>query len=180
MSRIGKKPIEIPEGVKVKIEGQKIVITGSKGELSREVSPEIQVEIKDGNILLKPRVKTKKSKALWGLERSLLQNMVIGVNQGFEKKLEIRGVGYRAKIEGKDLVLDVGFSHPVKIQVPEDIEISVKENIITVSGIDKAKVGQMAAKIRKVKPPDAYKGKGIRYLGEEIKLKPGKKAVTAG
>ena len=102
MSRIGKKPIEIPEGVKVKIEGQKIVITGSKGELSREVSPEIQVEIKDGNILLKPRVKTKKSKALWGLERSLLQNMVIGVNQGFEKKLEIRGVGYRAKIEGKD------------------------------------------------------------------------------
>lgn len=190
MSRIGKKPILIPEGVEVKIDGQKVTISGPKGELSREVLPEIKVEIENEKIVLSPRKGRKPSarksleegkvKAFWGLERALLQNMVIGVTEGFEKKLEIRGIGYRAKVEEGNLVLEVGFSHPIKIRAPEGIRFAVEGKIVTVSGIDKEKVGQVAAKIRESKPPDAYKGKGIRYLGEEIKLKPGKKAVTAG
>jgi len=180
MSRIGKKPILIPEGVEIKIDGQKVVAKGPKGEFFREVRPEIKVEIKDKNILLAPKIKAKNINAFWGLERSLLQTMVRGVTEGFEKKLELRGIGYRAKLEGENLILEVGFTHPVKISAPKGIHFSVERNIITVSGIDKAKVGQMAAKIRKVRPPDPYKGKGIRYFGEEIKLKPGKKAVTTG
>lgn len=179
MSRIGKKPIEIPEGVQVKIEGQKVTISGPKGEFLREVLPEIKVEIREGKVFLSPQIEIKKTKAFWGLERALLQNMVTGVIEGFEKKLEIRGIGYRAKVEGEDLVLEVGFTHSVKIKTPKNIHFSVQGSIITVSGIDKEKVGQIAAKIRKVRPPDPYKGKGIRYLGEEIKLKPGKRAVTA-
>jgi len=180
MSRIGKKPILIPEGVEVQISGQNIVISGPKGELKRKVLPEVKPELKDGKIFLSILQETKKAKSFWGLERSLLQNMVTGVSQGFEKQLEIRGIGYRARVEEKNLILEVGFSHPVEIKTPEDIQFSVKENIITVSGADKEKVGQFAAKIRRVRPPDPYKGKGIRYLGEEIKLKPGKKAVGTG
>lgn len=179
MSRIGKKPILIPENVEVKINEQEVIVKGPKGELSRQVRPEIKIEIKDKNIIVKPIIENKKSGAFWGLERALLQNMVIGVNQGFEKKLELRGVGYKARIEQENLILEVGFSHSVTIKMPENINFEVEKNIITVTGIDKTKVGQAAINIKRVRPPDVYKGKGIRFLGEEIKLKPGKKAVTA-
>ena len=191
MSRIGKKPIKIPESVEVKINKQKVTVRGPKGELIRNVRPEIKVEIKDNNIVLVPKssgkpgtrtssVPGKNSRAFWGLERSLLQNMIIGVEKGFTKKLEIRGIGYKARTEDKKLVLELGFSHDINIAIPQDLDVSVEKNIIIISGIDKVKVGQFAATIKTKRKPDVYKGKGIRYLGEEIKLKPGKKAVTAG
>lgn len=180
MSRVGKKPINIPEGVEVKVDGQKVFVKGLKGELQREVRPEIKVEIKERKIFLSPQAKTKKTEAFWGLEAALLNNMIEGVTKGYEKKLEIQGLGYKASLEGDELVLRVGFTHSVKIKKPEDINISVEGNIITVSGIDKAKVGQMAAKIRKVRPPEPYKGKGIRYVGEKVKKKAGKRVATAG
>lgn len=180
MSRIGKKPIEIPQGVEVKIESQKVIVKGPKGELQKEVRPEIKVETKNGKILITPQKETKKTPAFWGLIRTLIFNMIKGVTEGYEKKLEIQGVGYRASLEGEDLVLQIGFSHPVKIKKIEGIKFSIEKNIITVSGIDKELVGQIAAKIRRVRPPEPYKGKGIRYLGEEVRRKAGKKVVTAG
>ncbi len=179
MSRIGKKPISIPEGVEVQKEGEKIKVKGSKGELERAVNPEIRVEIKENRISVIPQGETKKTKALWGLNRALIANMVQGVTNGFEKKLEIEGVGYKARMEGNDLIIEVGFSHPVKIAAPEGINFSVVKNIITVFGIEKDKVGQLAAKIRRVKPPEPYKGKGIRYQGEKIRRKAGKKAAAS-
>lgn len=180
MSRIGKKPIKIPEGVEVKIEGDLVTIKGPKGELSRKIRPEIKVEKKEGKLQVSPKINTKNTKAFWGLTRSLLANDIKGVTQGYEKKLVIEGLGYKAELQGKDLVLRVGFTHPVKISPPEGITFSVDKNIISVSGINKELVGQMAAKIRKVRPPEPYKGKGIKYLGEIVKRKPGKKVVTAG
>ncbi|TET84517.1 MAG: 50S ribosomal protein L6 [Candidatus Nealsonbacteria bacterium] len=179
MSRVGKKPIEIPENVEVKIEGQKVIIKGLKGELSREIRPEIKVEIKGNQIFVLPKEETKKTKAFWGLTRTLLANMIKGVTEGYEKKLEIEGLGFKALVEGEDLKLLVGFTHPVKIKVPQDIKFLVEKNVITVSGIDKEKVGLVAAMIRKVKPPEPYKGKGIRYQGEIVRRKVGKKAATA-
>ena len=180
MSRVGKKPILIPEGVRVKIEDQRVIISGPKGEISREVRPEIKVELKEGKIFVLPKIQTKRTKAFWGLTRALLKNMVEGVTKGYEKKLEIQGIGFKANLEGNDLVLQVGFTHPVKIKGVPGIKFSVEKNIITVSGIDKELVGQMAAKIRAVKPPEPYKGKGIRYLGEKVRRKAGKKVVTTG
>lgn len=182
MSRIGKKPILIPEKVEVKIDGQNILIKGPRGELSLEVRPEIKVAIHDGKIIVSPQTETKKTGAFWGLTRALLQNIVKGVTEGFEKKLSMEGVGYRAKLEGEQLILQVGFSHPVPIQPLPGIKFSLEKNIITISGIDKGLVGQIAAKIRKVRPPEPYKGKGIRYLGEYVRRKTGKKAAgsTAG
>ena len=179
MSRVGKKPILIPEGVEGKIEGSTVIVKGPKGELSREIRPEIGVEIKEGQIRIFPKIESKKTKALWGLTRALLANMVEGVKEGYEKKLEIEGIGFRALIEGEDLKLLVGFTHPVEIKAPQGIKFSVEKNVITISGIDKEKVGLVAAKIRKVKPPEPYKGKGIRYQGEIVKRKVGKRAVTA-
>lgn len=179
MSRVGKKPIEIPQGIEVKMEDQEIKIKGPKGELSQKIGPEIGVEVKEGKIFVSPIKETKETKALWGLTRALLANLIQGVSQGFEKKLEIKGVGYRASLEGEDLVLKVGFSHLVKIGKIEGISFSVDKNIITVSGIDKQLVGEVAAKIRRVRPPDVYKGKGIRYLGEVVRKKEGKRAITA-
>ena len=180
MSRIGKKPIEIPESVNVNIDGRKVIIKGPKGELSREVRPEIKVELKDGKIFVIPEIETKRTKAFWGLTRSLLYNMVKGVTEGYEKKLEIRGLGYKAKMEDDDLVLMVGFTHSVIVKIPKGIKTSVEKNIITISGIDKELVGLMAAKTRKVRPPEPYKGKGIRYLGEVVRRKAGKKVATGG
>ena len=179
MSRVGKKPILIPENVEVKIEGQKVMIKGPKGELQREIRPEIKVETKNNQIFVSPQIETKKTKAFWGLTRALIANMIKGVTEGFEKKLEIEGLGFRALLEGNDLLLYVGFTQPIKIEAPEGIKFSVEKNIITVSGADLEKVSQVAAKIRKVKPPEPYKGKGIRYLGEVVRRKVGKKAVTA-
>lgn len=178
MSRVGKKPIEIPKGVDVKIEGDLVKIKGPKGELSRKIRPEIKAEINEGKIFILPQIETKKTKAFWGLTRTLLANNVKGVTEGYEKKLQIEGLGYKGEMAGENLILRAGFSHPVTIKAPAGIKFSVDKNIITVSGIDKELVGQVAAKIRKVRPPEPYKGKGIRYLGEVVKLKPGKKVVT--
>jgi large subunit ribosomal protein L6 len=179
MSRVGKKPIEIPDGVEVKLEGQKAVVKGPKGELSLQVRPEIKISLEGKKITVKPEKETKDVRALWGLTRALIFNLIKGVTEGFEKKLEIEGVGYRASLEGQDLILQMGFSHPVKIESPEGIKFSVEKNVITVSGIDKELVGGISAKIRKVRPPEPYKGKGIRYEGEKVRRKLGKKAVAA-
>ncbi|MCK4354975.1 50S ribosomal protein L6 [Candidatus Parcubacteria bacterium] len=179
MSRIGKKPIKILEGVEVKIDGQKIVVKGPKGELSREIRPEIKLEQKQGEIIVLLQAETKKSNAFWGLTRSLVSNMVEGVVHGYEKKLEVQGLGYKANLQGEDLILQVGFSHSVEFSSVPGVKFSVEKNIITVSGIDKEKVGQTAAKIRKIRPPEPYKGKGIRYEGEIVRKKVGKKAATA-
>ena len=180
MSRVGKKPILIPQGIDVKIEGQTIKVSGPKGELSREIRPEIKIDIKEGKIFLHLLIETKKNKALWGLSRALLANMLKGVNDGYEKKLEIQGLGYKAQLPEENLLLYVGYSHPVEIKASPGIKFSVDKNIITVSGIDKELVGETSAVIRRVKPPEPYKGKGIRYLGEKIRKKMGKKAVAAG
>jgi large subunit ribosomal protein L6 len=178
MSRVGKKPILIPEDIQVKIEGKTAIIKGPKGELSKKIGPEIKIEIKENKIFLTLQVENKKNKALWGLTRNLLANMIKGVKEGFEKKLEIEGIGYKASLSGNDLELSLGFTHPIKIKAPEGIKFLVEKNTITVSGIDKELVGQTAAKIRKIKPPEPYKGKGVRYAGEVIKKKVGKKTVT--
>ena len=180
MSRIGKKPILIPEGVEVKIEGNTIKVKGEKGELRREVRPEIGIETKEGKILVLPKIETKQTTTLWGTTRALIANMIKGVKEGYEKKLEIEGLGFKAILEGNDLILSVGFSHLIKIKASPSIKFSVEKNIITVSGIDKELVGQIAAKVRKIRPPEPYKGKGIRYAGEVIRRKAGKKVVTAG
>ena len=178
MSRIGKKPILIPEGVEVKIEGQKVIVKGPKGELFREILREIKIESKDNQLFVFPQIETKQTKAFWGLTRALLANMIEGVIKGFEKKLQIEGLGFRAELEGDNLVLQVGFSHPVMITVLEGVKFVVEKNIIIISGIDKELVGQVAAKIRRVRPPEPYKGKGIRYVGEVIRRKAGKKTAT--
>ena len=180
MSRIGKKPIEILQGVEVKIEGNKVSIKGPKGELEKEFSPEMKIELKEGKVSVSPQAETKKTKALWGLTRALISNLILGVTHGFEKKLEIEGLGYRASTEEEELILQIGFTHPVKIKAPAGIKFLVEKNIVTVSGADKELVGQIAAKIRKVRPPEPYKGKGIRYSGEVIRRKAGKKAAAAG
>lgn len=178
MSRIGKKPILIPQGVEVKIDNGKAMVKGPKGELSKEIRPEIEIVVDGDKIVIKPKKETKQTKALWGLFRVCLYNMVKGVTEGYEKKLEIEGIGYRANLDGQNLVLQMGFSHPVKIKTTEGIKFSIEKNIITVSGINKELVGEIAAKIRAVKPPEPYKGKGIKYLGEHIRRKLGKKTVA--
>lgn len=178
MSRIGKKPVIILPGVEAKVNGNDIEIKGPKGVLSIKVAPEMNVELKDKEIIITPKVEDLKSKALWGLMRSLVNNMVDGVVKGFEKKLEINGVGFKASVEGKKLVLNVGYSHPIYIEAPEGIEFKVEKNVIAISGINKELVGQIAATIRRVKPPEPYKGKGIKYIDEIIKKKLGKKAAA--
>lgn len=182
MSRIGKRPITIPAGVEVKVEGQKVSVKGPKGELVREFRPEVKIELKDNSVLLSNLRETKLSKSLWGTSRMLIYNMVEGVTNGFIKQLDIQGVGFKAEVSGENLVLSVGFTHDVKILIPKGITISVEKNIIKVAGSDKEQVGQLAADIRKVRKPEPYKGKGIRYLGEQVKRKVGKKVAgtTAG
>lgn len=185
MSRIGKKPIEIPEGVEVSVKklaeaGYEIEIKGPKGTLGRKVHPFITVEKKGESLIFYPSHKVKGVSALWGTERSLALNMIKGVTEGYLKQLEIRGIGYKAELKDKNLVLHIGFSHLVTYGIPEGIDIKVEKNIITISGIDKEKVGKVAAEIRAMKKPEPYKGKGIRYLGETVIRKTGKKAVGAG
>ena len=180
MSRVGKKPIQIPAGVEVKIEDGNISAKGPKGSISKEIPAGILVELKEKEITVSPKSINKRNKALWGLVRMIIFNMVDGVTKGFEKKLEMEGVGFRSNVQGNDLVLEVGFSHDVKVPAPEGIKYSMEKNVIVVSGIDKELVGQTAAVIRRVKPPEPYKGKGIRYQGEIIRRKLGKKAAAAG
>ncbi len=179
MSRVGKKIILIPAGVEMKTDGSVVVVKGPKGELKQELHPHVSVEIKDGQASVKIKDETDKSqRALWGLFGSLLKNMVIGVTQGFSKKLEINGVGFNAAASGKKLVLKVGFSHQVDFPVVDGIDIKTEGNTITVSGIDKQLVGEVAAQIRKIKKPEPYKGKGIKYAGEQLIRKAGKAAAS--
>lgn len=189
MSRVGKKPILIPAGVEISINGQEVKAKGSKGELSFFVLPQILAELQDGQILFSVRPDTSNRKltskqkknvqAVWGLSRNMVQNIIEGVVNGYVKKLEFEGLGYRVQVENGDLVLQVGFSHPLRVAQVKGIEFSVEKNVITVSGIDKELVGQTAAVIRRLRPPDPYKAKGIRYAGEIIKKKAGKKAAGA-
>jgi len=177
MSKIGKKPIEIPQGVTVTVETPMVKIKGPKGELSFKISREIEVKLDEKQLLILPVGKSKKVPALWGTTRAVIANMVTGVDKGFEKKLEIEGVGFKAQIQGSDLVLSLGFSHPVIFTPPESVKVSVEKNIITVSGISLEMVGQVSANIRALKKPEPYKGKGIHYVGEVIRRKAGKKVA---
>ena len=175
MSRIGKLPIPIPKKVTITIEGQKVTVKGPKGELSRVLPPEIAVEQQEETIIVKPQEESRRARQRYGLCRTLVANMVEGVSKGYEKRLLIQGVGYRAQVQGKTLVLNVGYSKPVEMPAPEGINIAVENNTnVIVNGINKELVGNTAARIRAVRPPEVYKGKGIRYAGEMIKLKAGK------
>lgn len=177
MSRVGKKSIVIPQGVSVDIKDDNVNVKGPKGELAFPVSPFILVEEKDGEIFVTIKKENKKSRELWGTTRSVISNMIEGVSSGYSKELQVKGVGYRAEMKGEDLLLKVGFSHPVEIKKVEGIEFAVLKDIITVSGIKKDLVGRVAAEIRKIRPPEPYKGKGIRYKNEVIVMKEGKKSV---
>ncbi len=189
MSRIGKKIITVPEGVDVQImtapaQGAlQVKVVGPRGSQELLVRPEISVEKKTDHLVVKPQNPAglnQLTRALWGLTRNLLNNMIIGVTQGFQKDLEIQGVGYRARLEGKNLILELGFTHSIVYPIPEGIEVKVEKNIISVHGINKQQVGQVAAEIRGFRKPEPYKGKGIRYVGEYVRRKAGKKAATEG
>lgn len=175
MSRIGKRPISIPDKVTITIEGQQVTVKGPKGELSRELPPEVAVEQQDGTVLVNRRDDSRPARQRHGLCRTLVANMVEGVSQGFQRRLEIQGVGYRAQVQGRNLVLNVGYSNPVTIEPPEGVQVAVEANTnVIVSGINKEIVGNTAARIRSVRPPEPYKGKGIRYAGEFVRRKVGK------
>ncbi len=177
MSRIGYQPIPLPAGVEVRIGEDEVRVKGPKGELAAPLFPGISVEQQDGSLQVRcADVADKQTKSFFGTARALIANCVTGVSQGFEKVLELRGVGYRAQAQGRKLVLQLGFSHPVEYQLPEGVDAKVEQTRITISGIDKQKVGQVAAEIRSFRPPEPYKGKGIRYLGEYVAMKEGKKA----
>ncbi|MBA3449418.1 MAG: 50S ribosomal protein L6 [Pseudaminobacter sp.] len=176
MSRIGKKPVSLPQGVTASVNGQTVTAKGPKGELKFVVNDEVLVKMENGEIAVQPRDQTKTARSKWGMSRTQIVNILQGVKDGFERKLEISGVGYRAALQGKNLQLALGFSHDVVYQTPEGITIAVpKPTEITVSGIDKQAVGQVAAEIRKYRGPEPYKGKGVRYAGEKIVRKEGKK-----
>ncbi len=180
MSRIGKQPIELPSGVEAREENGIIIVKGPKGELQQKLHPLIKIEIVDNQIIVKVDLpEDNKQNALWGLFRSLVYNMVQGVTEGFEKKLEINGVGYKASVSGKKLTLNVGYSHPVDFMLPQEIECEVEKNLITIKGINKQQVGEVAANIRKIRKPEPYKGKGIKYADEIIRRKAGKAAAKA-
>jgi large subunit ribosomal protein L6 len=175
MSRIGKNPILIPAGVTVTVQGSEVTVKGLKGELKTITRPEIQAKVEENKIVLSPKIETKDTNAYWGLTRALIANMVKGVTEGFEKKLELVGVGYRAKSSANGITLSLGFSHPIEFPAPQGITIEVADNTnITIKGFDKQVVGQTAAKIRSFKKPEPYKGKGVRYAGEVVRRKAGK------
>lgn len=180
MSRIGKIPIAIPDGVEVKLEKNLMKVKGPKGELQLVIHPMVKVAIKDKEIVLEiANQEDKTEKSLWGLFNRLINNMVVGVTTGFEKKLEVVGVGFKVAVQGQKLILNVGFSHPVEYTLPQGISGTVEKNVITLAGIDKQLVGETAAQIRRIKKPEPYKGKGIRYSDEVIKRKVGKAAAKA-
>jgi len=177
MSRIGKWPVPIPQGVTVNINKNNVTVKGPKGELSKDFPPEITLKQEDGHIVATRNSDHRTHRAKHGLTRALLNNMVVGVSNGFSRQLQIEGVGYRAALEGKNLVLNVGYSHPVVFEPPEGISFEVTDRAgreLVVSGADKEIVGEIAARIRRVRPPEPYKGKGIRYVGEQIRRKAGK------
>lgn len=175
MSRVGKKPINLPPGVEVLVnEVNEVVVRGPKGELRRSFHPDLSIKLQDGTIVVTRPTDNRIHRSLHGLTRALLANMVQGVSEGFTKTLEVVGTGYRAQKVGEKLVLQLGYSHPVEFVPPPGVSISVEGNRVKVSGIDKELVGEVAARIRRLRPPDRYKGKGVRYLGEQLMLKPGK------
>jgi large subunit ribosomal protein L6 len=177
VSRIGRKPIEVPDGVDVQVSPGHVTVKGPKGELDQDVNGEMKVELADGTVTVQRPTDRGEHRALHGLTRSLIANMVLGVTEGYEKRLEIQGVGYRAQLRGKALELSLGFSHPVSVEAPEGIEFEVPQPTeVIVRGIDKQQVGQVAADIRKRRPPEPYKGKGVRYAGEQVSRKVGKRA----
>ena len=176
MSRIGKRPITVPKGVNVTLDGQTVTVKGPKGERSWTVAEEIEVKQEDGELNHVARADTQRARAMWGLSRTLVDNMVTGVTTGFDKTLELVGVGYRAAMKGNALSLQLGFSHDVDIEPPAGVTFAVpKQTEIKISGADKQAVGQIAAVIRKLRPPEPYKGKGVRYQGETVRRKEGKK-----
>lgn len=181
MSRVGRLPIEVPSGVEVTIDGTYVKVKGPKGEMDFTFTPEMIIKKEDGNIVVERPNDEPRHRALHGTTRSVINNMVVGVSKGFEKVLEIEGVGYRAELSGKNLIINVGFSHPVVVEPPEGIsfDVDMKVRQIKVSGHSKQVVGQVAADIRKLRPPEPYKGKGIRYQGEYVRRKPGKAGKTA-
>ncbi len=180
MSKIAKKPVEIKEGAQVALENGEIKVSGAKGNLLFRIPDGVAVKIEEGKIMVTQTAETNEAKALSGLVRANIANMVKGTTEGFNKKLELTGVGYRAQASGNNLTLNVGYSHPVMISADPTIAFAVEENVITVSGPDKALVGDVAAKIRAVRPPEPYKGKGIKYQGEHIRRKVGKAAKAVG
>jgi large subunit ribosomal protein L6 len=179
MSRIGKKIIVIPAGIEVKQDKNRVEVKGPKGTLSLELHREVSLEIKENEITVKKTGGSKKAPALWGLTRALIDNMILGVKDGYQKKVELQGVGFRMAVQGKKINLALGFSHPVEVMIPEGLEAQIVENnILQISGIDKQLVGQFAANIRELKPVEPYKGKGFRYVGEHVRRKAGKKAAA--
>jgi large subunit ribosomal protein L6 len=176
MSRIGKKPVAVPKNVTAAVDGQKVTVKGPKGQLSLTLAGDVEVKLDNGSIVVAPRSDTKRARSMWGMSRSLVENLILGTTNGFSRTLEITGVGYRAAMDGKSLKLQLGYSHDVLYPVPEGITIAVpKPTEITISGIEKDRVGQVAAEIRGFRGPEPYKGKGIRYQGEFIQRKEGKK-----
>lgn len=176
MSRVGKNPVSVPSGVDVKIDGVDVTVKGKLGVLSASLAPEVNVTMEDDLVWVKPVDNTKRARQMWGLGRSLVANMVQGVSAGFTKELQIEGVGYRAAVEGKNLKLDLGYSHPINYPIPEGIQIACERpTAIAVSGADCQAVGQVASEIRAFRKPEPYKGKGIRYAGEYVRRKEGKK-----
>lgn len=178
MSRIGKKPVSIPTGVEVKLSGSEIAIKGPKGTLQFSHRREVKVAMEEALVLVTKLGETKKAQAIWGTTAKLIANMIIGVTEGFQKQLELNGVGFRMAVAGRKLNLALGFSHPVEMIIPEGLEAKVENNVLTLSGIDKQKVGEFAAVVRKLKKVEPYKGKGFRYVGEVVRRKEGKKAAA--
>ncbi|HLM84087.1 MAG TPA: 50S ribosomal protein L6 [Candidatus Bathyarchaeia archaeon] len=179
MSRIGKKPVAVPDGVEIKIVGQNISVKGPKGTLDFSFHWDVEVKLEGKEIQVSVKKITKQTKALWGLTRVLISNMIEGTTKGFEKQLELQGVGFRMALAGKKLNLALGFSHPVEVEIPDGLEAKIEKNVLTISGIDKQKVGQFAATVRALKKVEPYKGKGFRYVGEIVRKKAGKKAAGA-
>ena len=176
MSRIGKKPVAVPKGVTASVNGQEVSVKGPKGELKQVLVGDVIAKLEDGSIEVFPREDTQYARAMWGMSRTLISNLMTGVTEGFTKKLEITGVGYRAAVQGSNLQLQLGYSHDVAFPIPKGIQVACpKPTEIVVTGIDKQQVGQVAAEIRRFRPPEPYKGKGVRYAGEFILRKEGKK-----
>jgi large subunit ribosomal protein L6 len=175
MSRVGKQPVLIPEGVTVKIEGNRVVVSGPKGTLEQQFRPELKIAVQGDKVMVSPKSENRLTKALWGTTRTLIANMIEGITQGFEKTLKLVGTGFRAKMEQEKLIMSLGFSHPVVVIPPPGIKLETPDQeTIKISGADKVLVGQTAAKIRNIRPPEPYKGKGIRFEDEEVRKKPGK------
>ena len=179
MSRTGKLPIKIPTGTDVSVLSGELIVTAKGGSLKRPIHPAVSIAVENGEVVVTPVERSRLAKALWGTHAAHVRNMVAGVNTPFVKKLQVEGIGYKAELAGKQLKLSVGFSHPVLVSVPEGVTVHVEKNIITVTGADKDVVGEFSASVRSIKKPEPYKGKGIRYEGEVVRQKQGKKAASA-